>query len=345
MNKSILILVCIGVLVSGCTEGLQTEGSQNEANMFSATNELLSVNNFDGCVEAGFPIRETYPNECITPDGQVFLEELEKIEDYPQLIPCNFTPEYASEKIKRFMDENQKYFPIRYYRNYPINKTNKLYYTEEFWGTYSDVRISLCTGYINELRIILNMETFPYDNLQTKTGGVKFLLMNKEYFGLDELNETLIDESTLPPSKFYKKPPSQFYRGLPVFDTGARNWGTLKDARQAMKYYTFEITWYPNIRVPIEPIVTEKNIREILVDYELHGGGTLQDRIYKVKGDERIDLELVVFPDLRDRTLEMHLGWKTVLYESNGWSYDIIVDALTGEILYSIPNWAVMGGG
>ncbi len=42
-----------------------------------------TINNFDECVGAGYPILESYPRQCETPDGRMFVEdignELEKI--------------------------------------------------------------------------------------------------------------------------------------------------------------------------------------------------------------------------------------------------------------------------
>lgn len=34
----------------------------------------LSVTNFDECVEAGYPVMESYPRQCATPDGVSFTE-------------------------------------------------------------------------------------------------------------------------------------------------------------------------------------------------------------------------------------------------------------------------------
>jgi len=44
----------------------------------------MTVNNFDECIEAGYPAMESYPRQCRTPDDQTFIEdignELEKID-------------------------------------------------------------------------------------------------------------------------------------------------------------------------------------------------------------------------------------------------------------------------
>ena len=46
--------------------------------------EPVAVSNFDQCVDRGYPVMESFPRQCRTPDGQVFVEdignEIEKID-------------------------------------------------------------------------------------------------------------------------------------------------------------------------------------------------------------------------------------------------------------------------
>src|SRR3989344_8915797 len=37
--------------------------------------ETLSITNFDECAAAGYPIMESYPEQCMTPDGRNFVNE------------------------------------------------------------------------------------------------------------------------------------------------------------------------------------------------------------------------------------------------------------------------------
>ena len=37
--------------------------------------QLLSVSSFDECAAAGYPIMESYPEQCRTPDGRTFVNE------------------------------------------------------------------------------------------------------------------------------------------------------------------------------------------------------------------------------------------------------------------------------
>src|SRR3989344_5831665 len=43
--------------------------------------QLLSITNFDECVAAGYPIMESYPEQCATPDGRTFVNERQIIPD------------------------------------------------------------------------------------------------------------------------------------------------------------------------------------------------------------------------------------------------------------------------
>ena len=35
------------------------------------------ITSFEECVEAGYPVMESYPRQCRTPDGRTFTEEVE----------------------------------------------------------------------------------------------------------------------------------------------------------------------------------------------------------------------------------------------------------------------------
>ena len=37
--------------------------------------ELISISSFDECKAAGYPIMESYPEQCATPDGRTFVNE------------------------------------------------------------------------------------------------------------------------------------------------------------------------------------------------------------------------------------------------------------------------------
>jgi hypothetical protein len=44
-------------------------------------NPTASINSFEDCKNAGYPIMETYPQQCRTPDGKNFVEDVPPIDD------------------------------------------------------------------------------------------------------------------------------------------------------------------------------------------------------------------------------------------------------------------------
>lgn len=48
------------------------------AYFFSKEIRVRSISNFEECVVSGYPIMDSYPQQCATPDGRTFVEELPK---------------------------------------------------------------------------------------------------------------------------------------------------------------------------------------------------------------------------------------------------------------------------
>lgn len=48
--------------------------------------KTTQIANFEECMKAGYPIMESYPRQCKTPDGKTFTEEVEKDDDKNNLI-------------------------------------------------------------------------------------------------------------------------------------------------------------------------------------------------------------------------------------------------------------------
>jgi len=46
----------------------------------TACNEVQQITNFDECIAAGNPALESYPRQCQTPAGQIFVEEIPEVE-------------------------------------------------------------------------------------------------------------------------------------------------------------------------------------------------------------------------------------------------------------------------
>lgn len=63
MRRFLFVLLLL--LAAGCSSS-----SDNEPNSDGSTSE---VKNFAECVAAGYPVMESFPEQCTTPDGQVFV--------------------------------------------------------------------------------------------------------------------------------------------------------------------------------------------------------------------------------------------------------------------------------
>lgn len=70
MKKTYLILVILGFIVL-LTAFSFTKNQQPV---------VKEVSSFEECKNAGYPIMETYPEQCRTPNGQVFVNEIKKEE-------------------------------------------------------------------------------------------------------------------------------------------------------------------------------------------------------------------------------------------------------------------------
>lgn len=84
-----------------------------ETNKKSADNEPLFVTNFEECEAAGYPVMESNPRQCRTPDGTLYVEEGDQgpvvldgcyvggcsqtvCSDEPGAVStCEYRPEYA----------------------------------------------------------------------------------------------------------------------------------------------------------------------------------------------------------------------------------------------------------
>lgn len=67
----ILLVVIVGLVLYLLPKNEQSNNTNNNNNVDQA-----SVNDFLTCSEAGYPVMESYPAQCRTPDGRVFVEDL-----------------------------------------------------------------------------------------------------------------------------------------------------------------------------------------------------------------------------------------------------------------------------
>jgi hypothetical protein len=63
--------------------------------------EPMNVTSFQECVDAGGAVMESYPRQCRSEDGQIFIEEI--VNENPELFTISGTVNYPSE----FMPEMQ----------------------------------------------------------------------------------------------------------------------------------------------------------------------------------------------------------------------------------------------
>lgn len=68
MKKLLVVLIIVLVLLSLVVIALQRFKKTDKPN--------VAVNSFQECVEAGFPVMESYPARCITPEGKSFVQEI-----------------------------------------------------------------------------------------------------------------------------------------------------------------------------------------------------------------------------------------------------------------------------
>lgn len=76
MKKKLFFVIIIGVLV---VSGLILLDKSKKTREISDA----SINSFESCVAIGYPILETYPEQCKTPDGRTFVRELSNEEVSP----------------------------------------------------------------------------------------------------------------------------------------------------------------------------------------------------------------------------------------------------------------------
>jgi len=69
MNKNIIIILS-AVVIFGVILFLVMQGKNK------TPSEVISVSTFEECAAAGYPIQESYPERCSTPDGKTFTRDI-----------------------------------------------------------------------------------------------------------------------------------------------------------------------------------------------------------------------------------------------------------------------------
>lgn len=65
--------------------------------LYQRNSNIKSINNFEECVSAGYPIMESYPERCQTPDGRTFTRQVSETDTW---IPQEFDEAGLSLSLK-----------------------------------------------------------------------------------------------------------------------------------------------------------------------------------------------------------------------------------------------------
>ncbi len=49
---------------------------------YAGVNDTSSIHSFDQCAAAGYPVMESYPARCRTPDGRIFISQMDAFDAY-----------------------------------------------------------------------------------------------------------------------------------------------------------------------------------------------------------------------------------------------------------------------
>ena len=82
MSKKIFILSLIIIIFGGVALYFFTFFKPGEVSIFN-------INNFEECVSAGYPVLESYPRQCKTPEGKTFTEDIGNELEKSDLIKVN----------------------------------------------------------------------------------------------------------------------------------------------------------------------------------------------------------------------------------------------------------------
>lgn len=75
-NNKILAWFMLAVIIIAALISLELTVYFEQKNQPIATSTQITIMSFDDCAKAEYPIMESYPRQCKTPDGRTFVEEL-----------------------------------------------------------------------------------------------------------------------------------------------------------------------------------------------------------------------------------------------------------------------------
>lgn len=75
LKKLILVVLVFGTILAAAIFVLDRTSQETEQTS-------IAVNSFDECFAAGYPVMESYPEQCVTPDGRSFTREITNEDEY-----------------------------------------------------------------------------------------------------------------------------------------------------------------------------------------------------------------------------------------------------------------------
>lgn len=80
--KNAIVIVVVLLAAFGAWFFLNQITSNQVAQEPNPEPSLEEITSFEGCMEAGYPVQESYPRRCALPDGRVYAEEIEVQPEY-----------------------------------------------------------------------------------------------------------------------------------------------------------------------------------------------------------------------------------------------------------------------
>jgi hypothetical protein len=96
-QKNIKIISVVVLAVAVCMLLIYIFGNFNNT-------EEKGINNFIDCVNAGYPIMETHPMQCRTPDGRTFTQDINKGFEFSYVT----VPQISHETKKEYLIQNNQ---------------------------------------------------------------------------------------------------------------------------------------------------------------------------------------------------------------------------------------------
>jgi hypothetical protein len=80
-NRNIIIIIIV-LIVAGMTWWLYGQSHQNK-------DGIMAVNSYEDCIAAGYPVMDSYPEQCQTPEGETFVRDIGNENEKINLIQVN----------------------------------------------------------------------------------------------------------------------------------------------------------------------------------------------------------------------------------------------------------------